>query len=103
MGKSSARSECTRCSPGIAVSRAAAPVSRFRLASALLAAWNAASPRYAQVDEPLHTIGHGTRTVEELVALLAEAPADALVDARRFPGSHRSTSHAALASTPPGD
>lgn len=38
----------------------------------------------------IFTIGHGTRSVEEIVALLGEAPADTLVDVRRFPGSRRS-------------
>lgn len=38
----------------------------------------------------IHTVGHGTRSVEELVLLLGEGPADTLVDARRYPGSRRS-------------
>jgi len=37
----------------------------------------------------LFTIGHGARTVEEMVALLGEANAPVLVDVRRFPGSRR--------------
>jgi uncharacterized protein (DUF488 family) len=35
------------------------------------------------------TIGHGTRTLEELVATLQEAGVGTLVDVRRFPGSRR--------------
>ena len=38
---------------------------------------------------PLWTIGHGTRPVEELVAMLADAGARTLIDVRRFPGSRR--------------
>jgi uncharacterized protein (DUF488 family) len=37
----------------------------------------------------VHTVGHGTRPAEELVALLAEADIRTLVDVRRFPGSRR--------------
>ncbi|AUX48529.1 hypothetical protein SOCE26_100670 [Sorangium cellulosum] len=49
------------------------------------------------------TVGHGTRSVEELVELLGEGPADTLVDVRRFPGSSRSPhlSRAALADVLP--
>ena len=35
------------------------------------------------------TIGHGTRPLEELVACLAEAGLETLVDVRRYPGSRR--------------
>ena len=35
------------------------------------------------------TIGHGTRPLEELVATLAEAGVQTLVDVRRYPGSRR--------------
>lgn len=35
------------------------------------------------------TIGHGTRTSEQLVATLREARVETLVDVRRFPGSRR--------------
>jgi uncharacterized protein (DUF488 family) len=35
------------------------------------------------------TIGHGTRPIEELVAMLVQAGAKTLVDVRRFPGSRR--------------
>jgi uncharacterized protein (DUF488 family) len=35
------------------------------------------------------TIGHGTRTADELVTTLHEAGVETLVDARRFPGSRR--------------
>src|SRR4051812_33644543 len=37
----------------------------------------------------LFTIGHGARSLEELVMLLGEANARILVDVRRFPGSRR--------------
>ena len=36
-----------------------------------------------------YTIGHGTRPLEELVATLAAAGVQTLVDVRRFPGSRR--------------
>lgn len=35
------------------------------------------------------TVGHGTRTTEELAALLGAAEVTLLVDVRRFPGSRR--------------
>ncbi|HEX2056965.1 MAG TPA: DUF488 domain-containing protein [Actinomycetota bacterium] len=38
---------------------------------------------------PVFTVGHGTRTTEELAALLREASVARLVDVRRFPGSRR--------------
>jgi uncharacterized protein (DUF488 family) len=38
---------------------------------------------------PTLTIGHGTRSAEELVATLAEGGARTLVDVRRYPGSRR--------------
>ena len=37
----------------------------------------------------LHTVGHGRRTVDELVAVLRSAGLTRLVDVRRFPGSRR--------------
>jgi uncharacterized protein (DUF488 family) len=37
----------------------------------------------------VHTIGHGTRTLDELVALVAAAGVQTLVDVRRYPGSRR--------------
>jgi uncharacterized protein (DUF488 family) len=37
----------------------------------------------------IHTIGHGTRPLEELVGLLQKAGVGTLVDVRRFPGSRR--------------
>ena len=45
------------------------------------------------------TIGHGTRTADELVTTLHEAGVETLVDVRRFPGSRRNPqfSQAALA------
>lgn len=35
------------------------------------------------------TVGHGKRTIEELVSVLRDAEVDVLVDVRRFPGSRR--------------
>jgi uncharacterized protein (DUF488 family) len=37
----------------------------------------------------VHTIGHGTRPLEELVGMLGEAEIETLVDVRRYPGSRR--------------
>ncbi len=37
----------------------------------------------------IHTVGHGRRPLEELVAVLADAGVQTLVDVRRFPGSRR--------------
>jgi uncharacterized protein (DUF488 family) len=37
----------------------------------------------------VYTVGHGTRPVEELVAVLGDARVRTLVDVRRFPGSRR--------------
>ena len=37
----------------------------------------------------VHTIGHGTRPIEELLECLAAARVGTLVDVRRFPGSRR--------------
>ena len=37
----------------------------------------------------VHTIGHGTRPLDELVAMLAAAGVETLVDVRRYPGSRR--------------
>jgi uncharacterized protein (DUF488 family) len=37
----------------------------------------------------IHTVGHGTRTVEELLDVLCEAGVRTVVDVRRFPGSRR--------------
>jgi len=37
----------------------------------------------------VHTIGHGTRPLDELVGLLSGAGIRTLVDVRRFPGSRR--------------
>lgn len=39
--------------------------------------------------EPVYTVGHGTRTTEELADLVRAAGATLLVDVRRFPGSRR--------------
>jgi uncharacterized protein (DUF488 family) len=36
-----------------------------------------------------YTVGHGTRTAEDLVALLRKAHVETLVDVRRYPGSRR--------------
>jgi uncharacterized protein (DUF488 family) len=41
------------------------------------------------MDGRVHTIGHGTRPLEELIACLGEADVQTLVDVRRFPGSRR--------------
>ncbi len=35
------------------------------------------------------TVGHGTRSTDELVSLLSDARVELLVDVRRFPGSRR--------------
>ncbi|MGH2717352.1 MAG: DUF488 family protein [Actinomycetota bacterium] len=37
----------------------------------------------------LMTVGHGTRTVDELAELLSGAGAELVIDVRRFPGSRR--------------
>jgi len=37
----------------------------------------------------IYTIGHSTRTIDELIALLKEHGVEVLVDVRRFPGSRR--------------
>src|SRR5438105_8975114 len=37
----------------------------------------------------VHTIGHGTRPLEELLECLRETGVETLVDVRRFPGSRR--------------
>jgi uncharacterized protein (DUF488 family) len=41
------------------------------------------------LSSPVFTIGHGTRPLDELIGLLAEAGAQTLVDIRRFPSSRR--------------
>lgn len=48
---------------------------------------------------PLFTVGHGAATRDQLVARLATAHVDLLVDIRRFPGSraHPHLAHDALA------
>jgi uncharacterized protein (DUF488 family) len=38
---------------------------------------------------PVFTVGHGTRPVDELIALLRDAHVETLIDVRRFPGSRR--------------
>ena len=38
---------------------------------------------------PLHTIGHGNRTTDELAGLLSDAGVATLIDVRRHPGSRR--------------
>jgi uncharacterized protein (DUF488 family) len=38
---------------------------------------------------PIYTVGHSTRPIAELLALLAEHGVELLVDVRRFPGSRR--------------
>ena len=37
----------------------------------------------------VYTVGHGTRSIEELIEVLSEAGVTLLVDVRRFPGSRR--------------
>lgn len=37
----------------------------------------------------LYTVGHGTRTIEELGEVLKEADVEMLIDVRRYPGSRR--------------
>jgi uncharacterized protein (DUF488 family) len=37
----------------------------------------------------VHTIGHGTRSIDELIETLRRAKVQTLVDVRRFPGSRR--------------
>ena len=51
------------------------------------------------------TIGHSTRTLEELLALLGESRIEAVADVRRFPGSRRHPHFAseALAATLPAN
>ena len=39
--------------------------------------------------EPIFTVGHGTRTIDELVHILRGARIVTLIDVRRFPGSKR--------------
>jgi uncharacterized protein (DUF488 family) len=38
---------------------------------------------------PVHTIGHSTRSIDEIVTLLREHDINLLVDVRRYPGSKR--------------
>lgn len=38
---------------------------------------------------PLFTVGHGTRSLEELLAILRSAGVERLVDVRTAPGSRR--------------
>jgi uncharacterized protein (DUF488 family) len=38
---------------------------------------------------PIHTVGHSTRSIEELLALLAEHGVTTLVDVRHYPASRR--------------
>lgn len=40
-------------------------------------------------DETVFTVGHGTRSVAELIEILREAGVEILADVRRFPGSRR--------------
>jgi uncharacterized protein (DUF488 family) len=44
----------------------------------------------------IYSIGHGTRSLEELIAVLSEAGARAVVDVRLFAGSRRHPQFAAL-------
>ncbi len=55
---------------------------------------NFAGDRYLPAVKPvLYTVGHSTRSAEELVALLREAGVRALADVRRFPSSRRHPQH----------
>lgn len=45
----------------------------------------------------LYTVGHGTRPVEELIAVLHDAGVTRVVDVRRFPGSRRNPQFARAA------
>jgi uncharacterized protein (DUF488 family) len=44
---------------------------------------------FDRIDLPVLTVGHGTRSLEELLETLLRAGAETLVDVRRFPGSRR--------------
>jgi uncharacterized protein (DUF488 family) len=39
--------------------------------------------------EPIYTVGHGTKTIEEFIEILVGPPVSLLVDVRRYPGSRR--------------
>lgn len=41
----------------------------------------------------VHSVGHSTRTAEDLIALLHDAGVEVLVDVRRFPASKRHPQH----------
>ena len=41
----------------------------------------------------VHTLGHGTRSAEELIEILREAGVESLADVRRFPASRRHPQH----------
>jgi uncharacterized protein (DUF488 family) len=43
----------------------------------------------AQGRSEIYTIGHGTRTLDELITVLRLAGVELLIDVRRFPGSRR--------------
>lgn len=54
----------------------------------------------------IYTVGHGTRSIEEFVEVLASATIHRLVDVRRYPGSRRNPQFARAAlekSLPNGD
>jgi uncharacterized protein (DUF488 family) len=46
-------------------------------------------PLEKQISDPIYTIGHGSRPLEELIVLLQDADIGCLVDVRAFPGSRR--------------
>lgn len=48
---------------------------------------NTAGP--AATAAPVHTVGHGSRSTEELVAILRSAAVTRVIDVRRFPASRR--------------
>ena len=45
----------------------------------------------------VHTLGHGTRSAEELIEILREAGVESLADVRRFPASRRHPQHKRVA------
>jgi uncharacterized protein (DUF488 family) len=59
------------------------PIHRSRLAS------TPCRPQVERVWEPVWTIGHSTRSLEEFVAALRAYDVELVADVRRFPGSRR--------------
>ena len=56
-----------------------------------------ARKRYVRASMRVSTIGHGTRTADELVATLREAGIETLVDVRRFADSRRNPQFSQMA------